>query len=214
MVKSLRRGAVICLDGPDGVGKTTEIRLLADELQSQGFSVETIRLYGGSPIGEMLREVAFSPLPRPARSDLHLALAIYYALAPKLNEMRQAGKVVLVDRSPLSIIAYQVYGDGLNADEGYAACGEAMRLIAPDLTLLLLAPLGILTERHSKRHGVENSNYFENQPPEYHERVLAGYNKASLTYAAKIIEASSSADDVHAKTLKQVELLLDALSDK
>lgn len=213
MPKKLRRGAVICVDGPDGVGKTTEIRLLADELQAQNFEVETIRLLGGSPIGEMLREVDFSPLPRPARSNLHIALAIYYSLSPKLNELRSTGKVVLVDRSPLSIIAYQVYGDGLNADEGYSACGEAMRLISPDLTLLLLAPLDVLAERHSKRHGVENSNYFENQPPEYHERVLAGYQKASTVYAAKTIDANTSTEEVHTQALKAVELLLDALAD-
>ncbi len=213
MAKKLRRGAVICFDGPDGVGKTTEIRLMADELQSQNFAVETIRLYGGSPIGEMLREVAFSPLARPARTDLHLALAIYYALAPKLNELRAAGKVVLVDRSPLSIIAYQVYADGLNPDEGYSSCGEAMRLIGPDLTMLYLAPLDVLADRHSKRHGVENTNYFENQPPEYHERVLAGYQKASSVYAAKIIDASASVEKVHEATLQEVDLLLDALTD-
>lgn len=213
MAKKLRRGAVICVDGPDGVGKTTEIRILADELQGQGFPVETLRLLGGSPIGEMLREVAFSPLARPARTDLHLALAIYYALAPKLNELRSAGKVVLVDRSPLTIIATEVYGDGLNADEGYSACGEAMRLISPDLTLLLLAPLDVLAERHAKRHGVESSNYFENQPPEYHERVLEGYQKASSVYAAKIIDASVSVEKVHEATLKEVDLLLDALTD-
>lgn len=213
MLKKLRRGAVICVDGPDGVGKTTEIRLLADELQAQNFEVETIRLLGGSPIGEMLREVDFSPLQRPARTDLHIALAIYYALSPKLNELRAAGKVVLVDRSPLSIIAYQVFGDGLNADEGYSACGEAMRLISPDLTLLLLAPLNVLTERHAKRHGVENSNYFENQPPEYHERVLDGYQKASTVYAAKQIDAAGPAEAVHEAALKQVKLLLDAIAD-
>lgn len=213
MPKKLRRGAVICIDGPDGVGKTTEITLLAEELQSQGFSVETIRLLGGSPIGEMLREVDFSPLPRPARSDLHIALAIYYALSPRINELRAAGKVVLVDRSPLSIIAYQVFGDGLNPDEGYSSCGEAMRLIGPDLTLLYLAPLDVLTQRHSKRHGVENSNYFENQPPEYHERVLEGFKKASSVYAAKTIDASVQASKVHEATLKDVDLLLDALAD-
>lgn len=212
MPKKLRRGAVICIDGPDGVGKTTEIRMLADELQGQGFAVETVRLLGGSPMGELLREVMFSPLQRPARVDLHIALAIYYSLAPKLTELRAAGKVVLVDRSPLSVIAYEVFGDGLNPDEGYSSCGEAMRLISPDLTMLLLAPLDVLTDRHSRRHGVENSNYFENQPPEYHERVLAGYQKASSVYAAKVIDASVSAAKVHEATLKEVNLLLDALA--
>lgn len=213
MPKRLRRGAVICVDGPDGVGKTTEIRFLADELQAQNFPVETIRLLGGSPIGEMLREVAFSPLPRPARTDLHISLAIYYALSPKINELRAAGKVVLIDRSPLSIIAYEVFGDGLNPDEGYSACGEAMRLIGPDLTMLLLAPLDVLADRHTRRHGVENANYFENQPPEYHERVLEGFQKASTVYAAKIIDAAGAAEKVHETAQKEVNLLLEALAD-
>src|SRR6478609_9484651 len=117
-------GKVIMFDGPDGVGKTTQFELAAEALEKQGHKVYKTHILGGTDIGEALRSVMFSTAERPAMTNMHLALAIYYALAAEVEQKRTQGYTVLIDRSPLSLIAFQVYGDGLDEKAGYDACDE------------------------------------------------------------------------------------------
>lgn len=191
-------------DGPDYVGKTTQIELAAKELTDAGLEVCIRRLSGGTDIGEALRRISFDPaLKRPPRTDLYIILAMNSALAEDLRPLRDRGVICLVDRSPLSILAYQVYGSGLSEDEGNQGIRDALRIFSPDLLLCYVAPLDVLQKRRSKREPVAK-DYFGNQPLDFVERVMAGYRDAAERYEAEVIDAAGSIDAIHLATMRHV----------
>src|ERR1039458_4190816 len=107
-------GFLIIFDGIDGVGKTTQLNLADQSLKAEGWPVSISRNLGGSPIGEALREVLLKPIDRPPTTDLHVSVAIQEALVPAIVTERQAGRLILMDRGPLSLAAYQIYGSGVD----------------------------------------------------------------------------------------------------
>ena len=100
----------VVLEGPDGVGKTTQIALLSTWLEAIGLPHLTTREPGGTPLGEAVRGVVLDrkELDVPAESELFLILAARAAFVrdvvrPALAE----GRTVLADRFSLSTLAYQ-----------------------------------------------------------------------------------------------------------
>ena len=193
-------------DGPDWVGKTTQVNLAAEALRSQGHKVWTTRVNGGTPIGEALRQAMFGDYARPPETDLYIHLAQQYALQVELEQRRRKGAVILVDRSPLSVIAYQVYGGGLAEETGYRIADEIITLFKPELVVAYTAPRGVLKSRRlSANHA---SDYFERQPADYFERVIQGYAAAAQHYQATIIDAAGDKDAVHEQTMKHIGAVL------
>ena len=198
-------------DGPDGVGKTTQVRLAKEALSVQGHSTYTTRVHGGTPIGEALRQVSFLDLPRPAGTDLHISLAMYYSLAEELDRHRQAGDICLVDRSPLSIIGYQVFGSGLDAKLGARGAKEALTLVKPDLMICYEAAIELLFERRDERlkqDTTHQTDFFESQSDDYMRRVATGYAEASHTYGALTIGATGTISSIHNATMAHIAKLL------
>lgn len=171
-------GCIIAFDGPDGVGKTTQIHLLADFLRSQGYQVHATRASGGTPIGEALRSVSLSDVARPAEADVYISLAMHTALGQDLQRRKQAGQICLVDRSPLAILAYNTYASQLpNQTLGEQATLAMLQLWHIDSLLLFEAPQVTLNKRRTKRTD-KPADYFEKQGTSYFERVQAGYHAA------------------------------------
>jgi dTMP kinase len=207
----LKHGVVFAFDGPDGIGKTTQVRLASESLQKQGYDVEVRRLMGGTPIGEKLRDIIFSDAVRPIETDLHIALAVYYALGAELVKLREEGKIILLDRSPLSIIAYQSFGSGLPKELGYATCDETLQVLRPELILLYEAPFEVLSSRRHGRAPHENDNYFENQQLAFHRRTIEGYAEAAERYKIAPISATGTIDDMHTATMARITKYLAGL---
>lgn len=200
-------GLIIYFDGPDGAGKTTQLHLVAETLRQTGHTVHSTRTLGGTPIGESLRQAALSGYERPAETDLHIALASCHALASEVLARRSAGEIVLIDRSPLSMIAYQVCGDGLDEKQGFAAADEVMELIRPDLTVVYMASDETLQTRRKQRVH-DDGDYFENKSLDYHKRAAEGFEKAAEHFKANIINANGNPDEVHQTTMQLLEPLL------
>ena len=203
-----KRGLIIYFDGPDGVGKTTQLRMAADQLRDEGRQVHATRTLGGTPIGEMLREALLSGNDRPVESDLYMALASQHSLAAEVLEKRREGKIVLIDRSPLSIVAYQVHGDHLKPNRGYRAAQELFDLIKPDLIITYRAGSNRLKERRQKRNHEIGNDYFEVKPYKYHADVAKGFTEAAGRFKAKVIKADASIDEVHKATMAVIRPLL------
>jgi dTMP kinase len=201
MVKA--SGLILYFDGPDGVGKTTQLELVAKDFREAGRSVYTTRSSGGTPIGELLRTASLSNNDRPVETDFHIALACQHALIPEILARRDQGEVVLVDRSPLSIIAFQVYGDGLDRETGYKAVGELMSRIEPDAIFVYHAPSGVLEDRRRQRNGEHQLDHFEAMPADYHRRVADGF-ASSGTFGAHLIDADTEILAVHRATLEHL----------
>lgn len=200
----LENGCIIVFEGMDGVGKSTQLRMAAEALKAEKWPVHTTRNLGGTPIGEALREVMKSHLERPSETNLYLSLAIQEALLQALQKERAAGKLILMDRSPLSLAAYEIYGSGLDENLGWRYVEAGMLELDPDLTIIYAADTQTALQR--ARQKSKASDYFESKPVDYFERVAQGYHIAAKRCKAEtvIIDASQSIDDVHAQTMRVI----------
>lgn len=174
------KGKIICIDGPDGSGKTTQIELLKKNLEQQGYRVHATRHSGGTPIGEELRKASLSPNTRHPEVDVYISLAMGTELGYEVNRLRDKGEIVLVDRSPLALIAYNTFASQLeNKPFGFSASEKLLRQWQIDAILIMEASQDILSKRLQGRTD-KPSDYFEQQPPEYFERVQEGYKQAAM----------------------------------
>jgi thymidylate kinase len=144
-------------------------------------------------------------LKRPALTDFYVSLAIQEPLLDVIDQAREDGKVVLMDRGPLSLAAYQIYGAGVDAGLGWKHVGDGLRRIRPDLTLLYDMDPEPALERN-RRHP-EKSSYFERKPSEYFEKVAAGFREAAKRYDAVSIDASGPVGQVHERTMSVIHHL-------
>lgn len=205
--KALAGGRVIMFEGLDGAGKTTQLELVRKELEAAGWPVVALRNLGGTPIGEALREVIKSPLERPPLTDFYVSLAIQEPLLEVIDKAREEGKIVLMDRGPLSLAAYQIFGSGIDAELGWRHVKAGMDRINPEAILLYQMKPGAALGR--KQEADRQSDYFESQPADYFDKVAEGYKEAVGRYdAATVIDGSASIEAVHEQTMDVIAGLL------
>ncbi len=213
-----KSGYVVVLDGPDGVGKTTQVNLLADYLRQQGKDIYTTRASGGTPIGEELRKASLSDHSRHPETDLYISLAMHTELGYDLQVRKSRGENVLVDRSPLAIVAYNGYGSQLEKlSDSFDACQKMLDLWQTDVLFLLEARQDVLNQRLQGRYEDDKGssrNYFEKQGQAFFERVHEGYIAAAdfLKDHAKQtrlinIDASGDINTIHKSIVSALEKL-------
>lgn len=154
-------------EGADGVGKTTQVHLLAAWLEANGHRVVLVREPGGTPAGERIRDLLLDPALAldPLAETLLFAAARTELVRRVIEPALAEGAVVLADRFTWSTVAYQHYGAGVPRYQVETLNDWATRGLAPDLTVLLTAP----TPRRLNRDRMEQ------QGSQFHERVRAGY---------------------------------------
>jgi dTMP kinase len=206
----LKDGLLIVFEGIDGVGKTTQLELAKEALLKEGLAVETSRNLGGTPIGEALREAMLSPHPRPETTNLYLSVAIQEALIEATEHRRQGGSVILMDRGPLSLAAYEIYGSGLSETLGWPHVDNGMKRLRPELTIIYTADVKTALGRARTKSG--GADYFESKPLDYFERVAAGYASAAGRYPAQtfMVEADRSIEVIHQETMRLIRHILQA----
>src|SRR5450755_2342270 len=140
MTRVGRRGLFLTLEGPDGSGKSTQARLLAERIRATGREVLETREPGGTPIGMQIRRVLLDARNQELCPTAELLLMfaaraqnVDQAILPALAE----GRVVLSDRFTDSTLVYQGAGRGLGADVVYDVDRIACRGLVPDLTFLI-----------------------------------------------------------------------------
>src|SRR2546430_16599191 len=108
------RGRLVVLEGAEGAGKTTQIRLLAERLTTAGISCVAVREPGGTPVGDDIREILLHPEQEITAATEALLFMASRAepIARELLPSSVEGLVVLVDRFFLSTYAYQIFGRG------------------------------------------------------------------------------------------------------
>ena len=166
----------ITLEGPEGAGKTTQLRALADYLRGCGYDVVTTREPGGTPIGDQIRHVLHdtaNAAMSPTAEVLLYAASRAQLVAEVIRPALAAGRVVLCDRYADSTMAYQGYGRGLDRDALAALTAIATGGLRPDLTLLL--DLDVARGLARRRDEGEEMNRLDLETIEFHRRVRAGY---------------------------------------
>src|SRR3954467_3110561 len=114
---------LIVLEGPEGAGKTTQLRLLADWLGAGDEAVIAVREPGGTPLGDQIRRLLLDPASDiVSRSEALLFMASRAQLVQReVLPALATNQIVLLDRFFLSTYAYQVAGRGLPQEEVVAA---------------------------------------------------------------------------------------------
>ncbi len=202
---------LITFEGPEGSGKTTQIKALAEHLCAQGRDVLTTREPGGTPIGDQVRAVLLTNLEN---TDMHPRTEILLFLAARaqlveqvIRPAAQAGKVVICDRYADSTLAYQGYGHGADRDLLRRLLDFATGGLWPDLTLLLdLDP-----EEGLKRKKLGGEwNRLDAYTLAFHQRVRAGYLELAARDPARwvVVDAARPAEQVQAEIRRAVDARL------
>ncbi len=167
-------GLFITFEGPEGSGKSTQARLLAEFLERQGYTVVLTREPGGTPIGDQIRQVllnrtnqAMHPRTEVLLFQASRAQHVEELISPAL----EAGKIVICDRYADSTLAYQGYGRGEDVAELRRLIDYATGGLWPDLTLWLDLPV----EAGLARIAPTRRNRLDAEALAFHRRVQAGY---------------------------------------
>ena len=175
------RGRLIVLEGGDGVGKTTQLPLVADALRARGLVVHTIREPGQTQVGQTVRTLLLDPASHvsPSTEALLFLSARAQVVAEVVRPALDLGEWVVADRFFVSTYAYQIAGHELDDAQVRAANALATRGMVPDLTLLLtLTP----TVAASRRHERGQADRLERYGSAFDQRVSQAY-EASVTPA-------------------------------
>jgi len=198
----MQRGWFITFEGGEGTGKTTQIRRLAEHLESLGRTVVLTREPGGTPVAEAARAVLLDPALEPlGLSELFLLEAARHdhverVIRPALDR----GEVILCDRYADSSTVYQ----GMVREIGVERVEELNDLatggLDPDLTLILdLDPeAGVSRARSRNAEGDGSESRLDDEPAEFHRRVRDGFLCLAVRYPhrVRVIDATGGPDTV------------------
>lgn len=201
------KGRYIVLEGGEGVGKTTQIKLLVGRLALFGIETRSdIREPGGTPMGEEIRRLLKDQdLPRAPETNLALFNAARIELQQQVIVPElEANKWVVCDRNRLSSHAYQGHGEGLSLRHVRDECDRATQYAAVDLEMVLWVDEPERQHRLAERGGTD---YFEAKDPRFHQRVIAGYEKEATVLGIPYIDGNGSPEEVHERIWEYVEPL-------
>ena len=192
----------IAFEGPEGGGKSTQLRMVAALLAAHNIPHLLTREPGGTAIGEQIRAILLGVENRAmvARTEVFLLLAaraqhIAEVIAPALER----GETVLCDRFAGATFAYQGYGRGLPLDELQRLQTFAAGALVPDLTLLFDLPVEIGLAR---RQVAGDVNRLDAAGLDFHRRVRDGYLALAAADPTRWerIDAAAPLDMVTART--------------
>jgi len=202
----------ITFEGGEGTGKSTHCKLLAERLRAMGHKVTLTREPGGSPAGELVRNLLvtgdtnrWSPeaeaLLNYAARDAHLRQTIRPALA--------AGEIVICDRFIDSTRAYQGYAGG--CDMGFIDVLEH-RIVGsnrPQMTLVFDLPVELGLAR-AKQRKAATEDRFERKGLAFHERLREGFLKIAKAEPdrCRVVDVSGPVEDTANAVWRHVERLV------
>jgi dTMP kinase len=200
----------LTLEGIEGVGKTTQVSLLARALGDREVAHVVTREPGGTPLAENIRELVLSArgeaLP-PIAELLLMFAARSVHLANLIEPALHAGRWVICDRFTDATYAYQGTGRGMSEESIGALETWVQGRRRPDLTLLLDVPVAIGLERSRKRDIGKTRDRFEQERAAFFERVRAGYLSRARADPERmvVIDAARPVAEVGAQIIDVLE---------
>ena len=196
----------ITFEGPDGSGKSTQIRRLKEYLEQQGSQVLITNEPGDTAIGAQIRDLLLNPIYKGITPETE---ALLYA-ADRAQHVRQVikpalaeGKVVICDRYIDSTIAYQYFGRQLSGEFMGTITKYAIDGLLPDATVILELSPEAAEKRYTQRAQAKQADYdvpdrLEQERAEFKERVNQGFKYMADNYSDRIItvDASGTIDQV------------------
>lgn len=177
---SAKQSALITFEGGDGSGKSTQCRLIHQDLLDAGYTVHLFREPGGTPISEQIRDILLDTA-NTAMSPVTEMLLYFASRNQLLNERIQpalaAGEIVILDRFVESTLAYQGYGRGLDLKQIEQVRDVAIGALHPDLTILVDTPLETAEERLDQGR----RDRLDAEKASFKARVREGYLKLAAS---------------------------------
>lgn len=201
-------GYFITLEGGEGCAKTYQLPFIVESLRQKGLRVFPTREPGGNSIGEQIREV----LHNKRNVDMHTRTETLLYQAARAQFVEQTllphladGKIVISDRYLDSTLAYQGYGHQRDINEILPLINYATGGLVPDLTVLIDLDPEIGAER--KKLNDSEINRMDLLPPEFYERVRAGYLKMAHEDPDRwvIVDGNQSRELVFADLQREIE---------
>jgi dTMP kinase len=205
----------VTFEGPEGSGKSTQLRLLAERLKESGRELLETAEPGGTPIGIQIRRVLLDAANRELRPTTELLL-MYAARAQNVEQWilpaLAEGRVVLCDRFTDSTLVYQGVARGMGAELVYEVDRIACRGLVPDLTLVIdidtETGLARAHRRSVRTQDVETR--MEEQDLSFHRKVREAYRQLASEepQRVRLIDGSRSETAVAADVWAAAEPLL------
>lgn len=190
----MKRGIFITMEGPEGAGKTTILKLLGEFLQQEGHSVVLTREPGGIPIAEQIREVILNKentAMDPRTEALLYAAARRQHLVEKIIPALEQGRIVLCDRFIDSSLAYQGHARGLDMEAIYEINQFAIGDIMPDMTFYFdIDPAEGLKRIQENQH--REVNRLDLETLQFHTKVREGYQLIMKKWQERFIRIDAS----------------------
>ena len=211
---------LIVLEGAEGVGKTTQLRLLAERLREGGTEILTLREPGGTPLGDSIRQILLDPAGDilPECEALLFLASRAQIVKTEIDPALARGVVVLMDRFFLSTYAYQIVGRGLDEEAIRSANALATGGLKPDLTVILRLGAAEGLARASQRGGHDR---IEGSGEAFHARVEQAFDLFADSGWQRshpecgpivIVDGTGTPNDVHLRVIDALARNLPSLS--
>lgn len=206
----MTRGKFITVEGTEGVGKSTNLAFIANQIRAAGKELVVTREPGGTPLAETLREVLLDARQKSMCDDTELLL-MFAARAQHLHELilpaLESGKWVLCDRFTDATYAYQGGGRGIDQQRIAALEQWVQGDLRPDATFLLDLDVQLGLSRASQR---SEPDRFEQEKQVFFERVRNTYLELARQSPDRyhVIDASPALDEVQAAIHSALQPLL------
>lgn len=206
-------GKFITFEGGEGVGKTTQIALLAAHLKERGLRVKVTREPGGDEVGEKIRAVLKSASVTkmdPLCETLLLFAARRDHYVKIIRPLLDQGYTVICDRFYDSTLVYQGVLKGVSIEDIMRLKTMTIGEAEPDLTIVLDVDPEISLQRLSSRRFATPSlidDEYDAMRKEQHALIRQGFQKIAeiFSFRAALIGAGGNERTVFAKILKAIE---------
>jgi dTMP kinase len=202
-LKDKLQGKFIVLDGPDGCGKSTQVELLVQWLESEGVSTSCFRDPGDTAIGEKIREILLNPehLAMDTRTELLLYMAARAQLwAEKIAPALKANHCAVLDRWLSSTCAYQGFAGGFGTDKVIGIGMDCLERVWPDLTIILDIDLKTAAGRLDRQ-----LDRMEAKGDGYHKKVREGFLQLAQEHEnVLVVDAAAGIETVNKNILQLI----------
>ncbi|MCI5820262.1 MAG: dTMP kinase [Elusimicrobia bacterium] len=195
------RGKFIVLEGPDRCGKSTQAKMLYNQLVARGKEVILTREPGGTPTAEKIRQIVLEPGldVRPMAELLLYEASRAQHTQEKILPALEAGKIVICERYTMSTCAYQGYGRGIDLKIIDTLNKIATLGTVPDLTLVFLMSDKYFTQRGEYLF----SDRLEQEDISFRQKMRKGYlEMIERTPHAYLLDADKNIEEIQARVLQ------------
>ena len=178
----------IVFEGIDGAGKSTQIQLLKEWLEDNGFRVETLVEPTDSEVGKLIRKILQRPDAQTENVQKTLALLFAADRMLIMDKLEDKSKIIISDRSFISSLAYQEPSEWVEILNRYAK--------EPDLLIILDLDVKKSVARTSGQDTFENEEFLTG--------VKENYLRLAENYEHQIIDANNGINKVSSDIKKAV----------